>query len=545
MLDQVACRQRAGLRIGLLKTGIRPERAEDMDHHLDALGYLLAAVVFSVGFLSNRIHSNLDSTVRAVGERSWRVRQAISEGSRLGPTELADLLGVVHGSTDYVAAGSRILNWTLFAVACGVLGDAIVLRANGAEAPDDLMIVLGLLFSASLAVVLFSEFDVRRVSIERHREIAASTLGRLHNLARLMAHSDIPKASLELARLRETFPTWGLLVELEAYVDLLEKRPGDGLERIELLISSGDDLYVSPVVGTACCLELEGLASALTLLERIERRNESIGHLGLHRALAVNSGHLPALLSRRDSLPPAASLDDRHTPRDVAQDLIGEEIERRREPIHDLAFDLDPAKVRQTASLMATLELWEHGGQLSDFVSDDVLSGLLQFVLTPQEHRSGVVALEPYALDCHDPIRLESFGLVAFACGEPRAALGFFESAIRLAPAAARSHWGRAIACHRVGWFDAATASLKRVATLSDDVPLLSITQRLFKDRARCLKPADVQSTYSSALDDMDRFELALLGIDVGISDGTAIRDKFASGLIALALEHNSAEVTV
>jgi hypothetical protein len=512
-----------------------------MDHHLDALGYLLAAVVFSVGFLSNRIHSNLDSTVRVVGERSWRVRQAISEGGRLGPAELADLLGLVHSSTDYVAAGSRVLNWTLFTVACGVLGDAIVLRSNGAEAPDDLMIVLGLLFSASLAVVLFSEFDVRRVSIEKHREIAASTLGRLHNLARLMAHSDIPRASRELARLRETFPTWGLLVELEAYVDLLEKRPEDGLERIELLIGSGDDLYVSPVVGTACCLELGGLDSALELLERIERCNASIGHLGLHRALAVNAGHLPALLSRRDPLAPAASLDDR-TPRVAAQDLIGEEIERRQEPIQDLAFDLDPAKVRQTAPLMAALELWEDDGQLSDFAAADVLSGLLQFVLTPQEGQPAATALGPYAAGCHDPVTLESFGLVAFAAGEPRSALGFFESAIRLAPAAARSHWGRAIACQRVGWFDAAASSLKRVATLSDDVPLLSITQRLFQDRSSRLNAADLESTYSWPLDDMDRFELALLGVDVGVSGGKALRDKFAAGLIALALAHNSPE---
>ncbi|MGA2322111.1 MAG: hypothetical protein ABSG95_15485, partial [Solirubrobacteraceae bacterium] len=488
-----------------------------MDEHLDALGYLLAAVVFSVGFLSGRIHTSFDSTVRAVSERSWRVRQAISEGGRLGPADLADLLGVVHRSTDYVAVGSRLLNWTLFASTCAVLADALGLRASGVKAPDHEMLVLGLLFAASLAVVIFSEFDVRRVSIERRREVAASTLGRLQNLAHLMAHADIPQASRELARLRETFATWGLLVELEAYVDLLRGQPHTGLKRIESLVSSGGDLYVSPVVGVACCLELERPDSALALLARIARRGESVSHLDrLHQALAVSAGHLPALLASQDSVVPADSPWGRNPPHSVVQGLIGQEIERRREPIHDLALDLDPAKVAQTAPLIVTLDLWEHGGEPSDFASDGTLSRLLQFVLEPEKQRSATAALKSYATGCHDPITLESFGLLAFACGEPRTALGFFESAIRLAPAAARSHWGRAIACQKVGWFDAATASLRRVATLSDNVPLVSVTRRLFQDRPARVDLADIGSFYPEGLDDMDRFELSLLGIDVG-----------------------------
>lgn len=519
-----------------------------MDEHLDALGYLLAAVVFSVGFLSARIHSNLDSTIRAVGERSWRVRQVLDEGSRLAPADLADLLGVVHSSRDYVAAGSRVLNWMIFATTCVVLVDAIGLRENGAMAPDHEMLVLGLLFAASLGVVVFSEFDVRRVSIERRAVIAASTLGRLQNLAHLIAAADIPRASRELARLRDTFPTWGLLVELQAYVDLLRGQPHDGLERIESLVSTGGDIYLSPVVGTACCLELGGLDSALALLARIERCGRSVGHLDrLDQALAVSAGHLPALLARHDHLTLADPPGDRQPARSVTQDLVGREIERRDEPIHDLALDLDPVKVHQTASLMATLSLWEHSNYLTDFVADGALFTMVRFVLEPQRRTSAATSFKPYATGCHDAITLESFGLVAFANGEPRAALGFFESAIRLAPAAARSHWGRAIACHNVGWFDAASDSLRRVATLSDHAPLLSLTQRLFQDQMVCIDPVEVESAYPLGLDSMDQFELALLGVDVPgvrVKQGAAIRERFSRVLIELALEHNALKGT-
>jgi hypothetical protein len=514
-----------------------------MDSHLDALGYLLAAVVFSVGFLSGRVHSNLDSTMRAVGERSWRVRQAISEGGRLGPADLADLLGVVHGSTDYVAAGSRILNWAIFGTTLAVLVDAFVLLFSGTEAPDHVMIVLTLLFAASLAVVVFSEFDVRRVSIERQREIDASTLGRLQKLAKLMAAEEIPEASRELSRLRETFPTWGLLVELEAYLDLLMGRPRDGLDQIESLISSDGDLHVSPIVGTACCLELGGLDSALELLTRIERREGSDDYPGLHRALAVSAGHLSALLASRDYPTLESSAIDRNPSHSVTQELIGEEIERRREPVRNLAFDLDPAKMPQTAPLVATLGQWEHGSTLRDFDSSLALSTLLTVILEPGERRDVSAALQAFATKCRDPLTLESFGLVAFASGEPRTALGFFEAAIRLAPAAARSHWGRAIACHRVGWLDAASASLRRVATLSDDVPLLSITRRVFQENAAPIDPLEVANAYPSDMDDLDRFELALLGIEVEVEGGTSIQRRFTSRLVELALQNNQLAV--
>jgi hypothetical protein len=510
-----------------------------MDNHLHTLGYLLGAVVFAVGFLSTRIHSNLDSTIRDVGERSRAVRQALYEGNSLGPADLAELLGVVRNRTDYVAEGSRLLNWAIFAASAAILADAIYLSQNGVEAPEHLLFVLGLLFAVTLGAVVFSEFEVRRVSIERQKEISATTLGRLHTLARLMAAGDIPQAASELNHLRETFPTWGLLVELEAYLDLLTGEPSRGLEQIETLVSEGSELHLSPVVGTACCLEVDGMDSALDLLARIERRGASDNHPLLRQALAVSAGHLPALLASRDFVISTAP-DEKDPPHTLAQELMGDEIEKRREPVRDLSFDVDPNKLAQTAPLMATLENWEHDGELGDFEDVRALSGLLQLVLDRSGGTSPTALLQPRAKDCRDALTLESYGLVAFACGEPRTALRFLESAIHLAPAAGRSHWGRAIACHKVGWRDAATASLRRVAALTDEGALLSLTQRQFDDPSIPADPSEVAAVYSHGFDNMDRFELALLGIDVGTDGGSSIQERFASGLIARALENNS-----
>lgn len=518
-----------------------------MDNHLHTLGYLLGAVVFAVGFLSTRIHSNLDSTIREVGERSRAVRQALNEGESLGPADLAELLGVVRSPTDYVAQGSRLLNWAIFATSAAILADALYLDWHGdSEAPEHVLFVLSLLFVVTLGAVMFSEFEVRRVSIERQREISATTLGRLHELARLMAAGDLIKATTELDLLREAFPTWGLLIEIEAYLDLLRGQPHQGLKQIESLVKGDSELHLSPVVGAACCLELDGLDSALDLLARIEQRGGSERHPLLRRALAVSAGHLAALLAEREQ-PPATAPEEPEEPpaRRVLQKLMGDEIERRREPVRDLGFDLNPAKLRQTAPLMATLERWEDNGELEDFESVPALFGLLQLILEPDTQQPPAAVLQARAKGCRDPLTLESFGFAALACGEPRTALRFFETAIHIAPAAGRSHWGRAIACYRVGWRDAASASLRRAETLTDEAPLLSLTQRLFEDPLTTIDPIEVEAIYPHGFDDMDRFELALLGVDIPSSRASSIQERFAASLIARALTSNSATATV
>jgi hypothetical protein len=514
-----------------------------MEQHVDALGYLLVGVVFSVGLLSARIHANLDSTVQTVSNQSWGLRQAILEGGHLGPPDLAEVMGSVRRTRDYVAIGSRLLNWAIFATTLGIFVDALVLQSQGVETPHHKMVVLGLLFIAALVVVVFSEFDVHQVSVEQRAEVDASTLGRLQRLARAIERGEVDRAMTEVVHLRETFPEWGLLVELEAYLDLRAGRARNGLARIERLLASGGDVYISPVVGAACCLEAEGidaegLDAALVLLERIEQRGGVVPRLDqLNRALGVTAGHLPTLLDDPSSAPIDAQQGDdgRTGSRRTVQVLIGQALERRREPVHELALDLDPARVDQTASVIATLQLWETSREMSDFASNGVLPQLLHVVVGPDE-ASVPALLGPYAEQRRDPRALESFGLVALACGEPRVALEYLESAIRLSPAGARAHWGRAVACHRIGWQDAAQASLGRFEMLSEETPLLSVTRQRLSDKTVQATPAEIADSYLDGIDNMDRVELALLGIDLVPDPGTTVRERFAAKLAERAL---------
>jgi hypothetical protein len=87
-----------------------------------------------------------------------------------------------------------------------------------------------------------------------------------------------------------------------------------------------------------------------------------------------------------------------------------------------------------------------------------------------------------------------------------------------------------------LGWLDAATTSLKRATTLSSDTPLISHSRRLFKAGSVQLTPREISSSYPTGLDDMERFQLALLGITTPGDQDDSVRGKFAGALISLAL---------
>jgi tetratricopeptide (TPR) repeat protein len=425
-----------------------------------------------------------------------------------------------------------VLNWTIFLTTCVVLGDSIALRREGVDSPNHQELIIVLLFAASFAVVVFSEFDLRRVLVEQRQEIAASTLGRLQNLAHLVAANDTARASREIRHLRETFPTWGLLIELEAHLQMLDGHGQEALRQVEGLIATGDDVYLSPVVGAACCLQQSNLDGALDLLARIRRRDQHIRHLPrLYRALEVAAGHIPALMAPVHHGPATGQV-----PRSTAQTLIGQEIERRHGAVHEIALDLDPAREPETAPVMAALVRWEADGTPADFQDVPALSLLLGIVLGSEHLPPDVSSLSAYAAHCRDPSTLESFGLVSLALGAPRDALKHFESAIRLAPASVRSHWGRAVACYRVGWSDAASVSLRRVETLSEDASLLSMTRRLLDGQELGVDTSHIAYSFPRGVTDMTGFELALLGLDVRRPESSGIRGQFAAALVSHAL---------
>jgi hypothetical protein len=499
-----------------------------MDNHLHALGYLLAAATFSVGFLSERIHGALNSATRILMDSSWRVRQAILENERLGPADLADLLGEIPGSRrDYIAVGSRVLNWTIFVTTCIIFGDVLGLRRNGARGPDHEFLLIVLLFGATFAVVVFSEFDVHRVAREKRDELRVSTLGRLQRLARLMEHSDITHAEHELMLLRESFPTWALPVELAAYLDLVQGRPDAARARIRSLLQTRTPLYLSPVVGAACCLRQHDSDAGLELLDEIGRRGEDIRHwTRLRRALEVTSGHLPALLADPESEPSdRASTDSSRGA--TAQRVLGQEVERMRHHNRNVALDLDPQRVSDIAPLMDELNAWETGDAADD-LNSGVLSAFLGLILDRTPDAASKL-LAPFTANRSDAAALESLGLIALTCSESRVALGYLEAAIRLSPASARAHWGRAVACHRVGWSDAAKASLKRVDALSDDSPLLSVTRSLLSGESAT---TEAERVYPATITNMRRFELALIGVPGSLAVGKRVRERFASALI-------------
>ena len=67
-----------------------------MEKHTDVLGFLLGAIVVWMGFLSTRAHAAFESAVHETTSLSWRLQESLRQGDRIGPLEIAELLGVTR-----------------------------------------------------------------------------------------------------------------------------------------------------------------------------------------------------------------------------------------------------------------------------------------------------------------------------------------------------------------------------------------------------------------------------------------------------------------
>ncbi len=514
-----------------------------MEKHLDVIGYLLAAVVFSVGFASERAHSTLEAISRDVSELSWRLREALAAGRRIGPGDLPEALSFLRRSRDPVAIFSRLLNVALLVLVTVGVVDALVLIHEGTSAPRHAYVLLAMLGSAALAVAVMGELDLRRVSREQRRVLEESTLGRLDATQTNLRQGKIDAARVLLDDLMKTYPGWSWLLELDAFLDYKAGLPDRGLATVQSLVEASVDLYMSPIVSTACAVSSGHAADALPMLHRMRRRDVVPRYAAeLADGLALEAAHLTALFAT----PPTTREATREvrSGNSAASYLVGASLEPRANVARSIVLDLELDDTPETKHLSNLLTLWRTGTQasrLSEAAQGSVLGTVLDQVFEP---KASPIA-EEVRTTSTDPLTLETLALVALVRGDVLGARELFDRAIRVAPTFARAQWGRALVVDRLGWHDQAHAALQRAQTLDPRWRILQVTSRRLDGRSTSDLAAVASELYSDGMSDRDRFELAMLGVlvDRPILEPAAnerrktVRDLWIASFTALALE--------
>jgi hypothetical protein len=517
-----------------------------MDKYIDVLGYLLAAVVFSVSFLGARVHATYDATAREIREQSWRVRNALLRGDPVGPPELRDAVAVAHRTTDRVAKLSLVINRLLFtAMTIGYAG-AIWLLVQGQTGPPWPYLITSLVFMGGIGVIVIGEFDVRNVGSDQRAAISGSLVGALSGLADAFAAQRWQTVGERLAGLSDLYPDWALLTELRAYLDLRKGNPSQGLQRVRKAIAEDGHLYLAPVVGTACALGNGDPAAGLRLLETLAARSTPLAHLAPLRAgLALSWAHIETMTQGTELM------DGQPTGQGAVAKRLAAVLPQRAPSAEALLskpmpLDIKPAEIPQTAGVLRLLDAWVQGSsvkELEQLAEGSPLAWAVRLMLAADTDAAcpGV----PQLLELEDSATLETFGLIFLARGRTRDALRMVEHSIRLSPGNYGTHWAMAVTCHRLGWDSAAASSLQKMNTLMPDTWLHDLTQMVFHARARLPDPHVLSEFRREAGNAIEWLQLALLGIhpEKPIAAG-AVREIFLERFMAAALHTASRKLT-
>lgn len=477
--------------------------------YLDVTSYMLTVLTFSVGFLSTRRHAHFDVLAKDLADRSWKIRQALNAGQDLGPRDLAEDVASVTVEPDSVAKFARIVNASFFIWACVVVALGLLEYEDGHTSA-----LLIILFVSTVLVFALGEYDVRWM-VSRENELARGTiLGQLAVIDQALRCGDGDRAKEEITRIRESYPNWVLGRELElaliATNPTAQLRTSDGGPMD--LVKAGATLHAAPVLAAEHQLRNGNPIGALQDFQIVLQRTST----------SRTVDRLQTVLGFAAGLPVAVFCPPGFPPRWL-EEASGLELGLSSLPT-----------VRRAAEA------------LSDFGSDISLAAwLAKQPQTPTWLVARAATVDADELPelltlAKDPVfngALNSLGIVFLARGRDVDALRIFEAAIRMRPNSATSHWGRAIACHRREWHDAALQSLRRAESLDPTSPrVMELTRAVLEGQQpvnRMIIPASDGSWTT-----LEAIQVALLGQHVsGVERSAGARRELADIIVQSALQ--------
>jgi hypothetical protein len=470
-----------------------------MDTYVESLGFVVAAIVFSIGLLSARIHDSFNALLRQTVELSWTMRVRLIERQRVSPADIDELTSALSDAADPVAGASLTLNRLLLVVSGVIFALAITAKTAPADPPhSDLLLTL--LFGTCVSVVLLGEYDWCLVARRRRRLMESATLGRIRSLGDALSERDSKAVAARLARLRSDFPRWGLLCELDALLDIYAGALDRALATIgELVAEPEPDLYLSQLIAVEAATSQLDDAAGHQLLAEIARAEPTLPYVAeLFHAFELRLAHLDALVDATQTDAP-----DRAGELSWAQQMAGAAAEEHGYRSTS-GLDLRPHSLPGVSHLVSIIAFWNDATRPPDHSTAPRPSALR--VVLDQAFGPSVSATET-ANRRWGAGTLETFGVVAMAHGRPRDGLQLLERAAREDPTAARTQWWIAIACRHLNWQTAAAKALDRSETLDPDDPLIDATRSWLSAADATAVSAEI-----TVVTEMDTLRAAFLG---------------------------------
>lgn len=493
-----------------------------MEKHIDAMGFILAAIVISISLLGDREARRSEVQRELIRENSWRLRDTLRAGQRLTPADAGELVAGARTQGDVVVSAARLLNSTLILIVVVVGIDALRLIYGDVEHPPDAVLLVAGLMLGAIATGLFGEFHARRERRLADHALQTSDLDLLWRLSESFATSARNDRTDQLvATVRRKFPSWAMIPELEAMASL---RQGDVEAAMAVLTKqhdAGEDGYNSPIL----------LAAAMSRSGRLDEC------LGIVKQIAMRRGEDPVLNELVFDLGLANAHRDCVFVGDVP--MAADEDQQA----HRLSFDIGPGDFEETRSLRDFGRSWTVPADGSDswrLLDEQHPVTWLWDLVVRNAHDLDQERLRVWRDSTTDSAALEALGFGCLAVGLGDDAVEFFDAAIRLNSSSPSGHWGWALAYFERSWADKAMTGLKRARTCGLSDPLIEVTDlRLHKRPVPQYE--QVVHMFGRELTLLDRIDLSLMGVATPRERGDSPRSQLANAFMSRAGELRAA----
>lgn len=489
-----------------------------MEKHIDTMGFILAAIVISITLLGEREARRSEIQIQEVRGSLSALRTSLRALQRVSPRDVTEMVRRARVERDVLVRAARLLNSTLIGivVVVGLDGLRLIYLEDVEHPADAALLVLGLMTGA-VVTGAYGEFHART---ERHRADREFKNSDLHHLAELSdelaARTPSAKADGLVATIRERFPAWDLLPELDAMLSL---QRGDAESAVATLTDQNEakaDGHNFPILLATAMSRTGQMDDCLSILETLAiRRTEDLVLRELTFDLGLANAHRSCLFGAE-------------TPGPTTSTESGSDR---------LSFDLSLNDFDETRELRDFGRAWTNkivGGEEWKPTSPHHPITWLWALLEGSLPASGILRLREWRDTTKDAAALESIGFGLLAVRQGDEAIEMFDAAIRLNSSSPSGHWGWSLAYFDRSWAEKAVTGLKRARTCGLSEGLFQLTDLWLHKHE--LPPFDRSAHIFGARPTLqDKVDLSLLGIVAPLPPAETPQTRLAAAFIDAA----------
>ena len=427
---------------------------------IDTVGYLLAALVFSVTLLINRTQESASSSLRDASDASWRLSEMILKSDGVSFGELSSALNIAREDRDWTREVTRWVNAGLFIALVVAFLDAERLSWWETHGLRDTGVLALLLMSSAVLVFVLGEFHHNYWSNRSRRGIHLTLVGQLLTLDLLVTDGDVHAALRLTNTLATTYPNWLLLKELRCLLAFTAGNDQEAISIGERIFEEDRYSYSAAMVIAASAVRLGIPHKALGIFESSEGERSEQENVELSRTIGLLAANLDCLIEQDPGTPHILEPDGS---RATSQKKWAVDSHGGRSSLEFQWEDFEPLIFAESvyrawhSDISMPVEIFNTIEPLTYVMSSMSSTGI------------NLEAFERFVEWCQEsqsPYGSEIAGVIGLAVGRPTDAFTLLSHASSIRPASSRLHLLMAIAAYRLGWHDRAKISLSNCAQL-------------------------------------------------------------------------------